>query len=131
MSKRSLLFVPVAASLAGCVLTDGPPGQMVQVVTDPPAATCDLMTDRGKATVNATPAVAMVPIGRGDMTVTCQAKGFEPAMMTVENFARNFVPEPVVQRSLGRPDLQMPTPIHGYPDMVRLSLVPLPEPEKK
>ena len=131
MSKRSLLLVPVSVALAGCVLTDVPPGQMVQVVTDPPAAVCDLMTDRGRATVHATPAVAMVPIGRGDMTVTCQAKGFEPAMITVENFARNFVPEQVVQRSLGRPDIQPPTPIYGYPDMVRLSLTPLPEPVRR
>ncbi len=131
MSKRSLLLVCAPVLLAGCVLTDVPPGQMVQVVTDPPAAVCDLMTDRGRATVNATPAVAVVPIGRGDMTVTCQAKGFEPAMLTVENLARNFVPEQVVPRSLGRPDIQSPTPIYGYPDVVRVALTPLPEPEKK
>jgi len=128
MSKRSLFVLPLLLPLGACVLMSGPPGQMVQVVTDPPAASCDLMTDRGKVSVMATPSVVLVPVGRGDMTVICQAKGFEPAMLTVENFARNFVPEPVVQRSLGRHDLQQPTPVHGYPDLVRMTLTPAPEP---
>lgn len=131
MSKRPLLLFSFLTPLATCSLLEAPTGQPVQVVTDPPAASCELMNDRGRATVAATPGKAVVPVGRGDLTVTCQAPGFEPAVMTVENFARNFVPEQVVQRSLGRPDIQPPSPIYGYPDVVRLSLTPAPEPEKK
>ena len=131
MSKRPLILFSFLAPLATCSLMDAPSGQMVQVVTDPPAASCELMNDRGRTSVSATPGTAIVPIGRGDLTVSCRAQGFEPAVMTVENFAKNFVPEPVIQRSLGRPDLQPPTPVYGYPDLIRMSLAPMPEPEKK
>lgn len=128
---KALLAAAAAALLSGCLAT-GPeiPVQLVAVDTgDVAGAECVLEVPGARSVVEATPAVAVVPLTRGDLRVTCRREGFLEAVRVFPNLMRSSPVVPVVERSLVRSAPIDPTPVVGYPEAVTLVLSPAPRAE--
>jgi hypothetical protein len=126
--RSAAIAASAAAVLAGCVTTPEIPVQLVAVDTGRvTGAACVLEVPGARSLVPATPAVAAVPLTRGDLRVTCSKEGFVEAVRVYPNLLRTELVTPVVERSLVRANPIDPTPLVGYPEAVSLFLVPAAE----
>lgn len=126
--RSAAVAASAAAVLGGCVTTPEIPVQLVAVDTGRvTGAACVLEVPGARSLVAATPAVAAVPLTRGDLRVTCSKEGFVEAVRVYPNLLRTELVTPVVERSLVRANPIDPTPLVGYPEAVSLFLVPAAE----
>jgi hypothetical protein len=74
---RAALLGVVLAQLTGCATIVKGHSQQINVVTNPPGATCDLQRDgTSVATVNPTPGTATVDKSRKDLSISCRKAGY-------------------------------------------------------
>jgi len=127
-SMRWVTLAASAALLSACGSVPEVPVQLVAVDTGRvTGATCLLEVPGARSVVEATPAVAAVPLTRGDLRVTCTKEGFAESVRVFPNLLRTEAVVPVVERSLVNSEPFDPTPVVGYPEMVSLFMVPAPE----